>query len=95
MNDNDKFKYIFSILKLMKNNNRLGRKGEIENITNKMNELNSNINENDIIIKKINEKIINQENIIKKINDNNDIINKKYEELENNLNEKINNIFFI
>jgi len=93
MNDNDKFKYIFSILKLiMKNNNKIGEKREMENIKNKINELNTNINKKDTIIQKLNEKIFNQENIIKKINDNNDIINKKYEELENNLNEKINNI---
>jgi len=98
MNDNDKFKYMFSFLKLMKNNNNnLGEKGEIENIKNKLNELNFNINEKnkeikeelkekDIIIQKLNEKIINQDNII------NDIINKKYEELENCLNKKINDI---
>ena len=104
MNDNDKFKYIFSIIKLMKNNNKIGRENEeIEKLKNKINELKLNINERykeiknelkekDIIIQKLNEKIINQENIIKKINENNDKINKKYEELENNLNEKINNI---
>ena len=104
MNDNDKFKYLFRILKLMKNNNsNLEGKGEIENIKNKLKELSSNINEKDkeikeelkekdTIIQKLNEKIINQDNIIKKINYNNGIINKKYEELENNLNEKINNI---
>ena len=100
MNDNDKFKYIFSIIKLMKNNYKIG---EIENINNKLNELNSNINkrnkeiedelkDKDTIIQKLNEKIINQENIIKNINENNVIINKKYEELENNIKEKINNM---
>ena len=104
MNDNDKFKYIFSIIKIMENNNNIGGENEeIEHIKHKLNELNLNINkrnkeikdelkEKDIIIQKLNEKIINQENIIKNINENNDIINKKYEELENNLNEKINNI---
>jgi len=104
MNDNDKFKYIYSIIKLMKNNNKIGGiNEEIEKLKNKINELKLNINERDkeiknelkekdIIIQKLNEKIISQENIIKNINENNDIINKKYEELENNLNEKINNI---
>ena len=102
MNDNDKFKYIFSIIKLMKNKNKIeGENEEIENIKNKLNELKLNINEEekkikdelkekDKIIQELNEKIINQENIIKNINENNNIINKKYEELENNLNEKIN-----
>ena len=104
MNDNDKFKYIFSIIKLMKNNNKIeGENKEIEKIKNKLNELKLNLNEKDkkikdelkekdIIIQELNEKISNQENIIKAINENNDIINKKYEELENNLNGKINNI---
>ena len=46
MNDNDKFKYIFSIIKLIKNNNKIGRENEeIENIKNKLNELKLNINE--------------------------------------------------
>jgi len=99
MNDNDKFKYIFNILKLMKNNYKIG---EIEK-KNKLSELNSNINkrnkeiedelkDKDTIIQELNKKIINQENIIKNINQNNDIIIKKYEELENNLKEKINNL---
>jgi len=104
MNDNDKFKYIFSIIKIMENNNNIGGENEeIEHIKHKLNELNLNINkrnkeikdelkEKDIIIQKLNEKILKQENIINNINENNDVINKKYRDLENNLNEKINYI---
>ena len=103
MSDNDKLKYIFDNIKLIKNNNKTGEKEELENIKNKLNELNLYINkrdkeikdelkEKDTIIQNLNEKLTNQENIIKKINDNNNIINKKYEDLENKLNENVNNI---
>ena len=103
MSENDKLKYNFDTIKLIKNNNKTGEKEELENIKNKLNELYLYINkrdkeikdelkEKDTLIQKLNDKLMNQENIIKRIIDNNDIINKKYEDLENKLNERINSI---
>jgi len=103
MSENDKLKYNFDTIKLIKNNNKTGEKEELENIKNKLNELNLYFNkrdkeikdelkEKDILIQKLNDKLMNQENIIKRIIDNNDIINKKYEDLQNKLNERINSI---
>ena len=96
LNDNDNFKYIFSILILIKNYDKIGGENEeIENLKNKINELKLNINqkdkeikdelkEKDIIIQKLNEKIINQENIINNINE-------KINNIKNNLINDINN----
>ena len=105
MDNNEKFKYLFNVIKLIKNNScKAGDSTEIENIKNNVNKLNLNINKRDeeikeefnkkdMIIQKLNEKIINQENILNKIKENiNEIINKKLKELENNINHKINNM---
>ena len=105
MDNNEKFKYLFNAIKLTKNNScKEGDSTEIDNIKNNLNKLNLNINKRDeeikeefnkkdMIIQKLNEKILNQENIINKIKDNiNDIVNKKIKELENNINNMENNL---
>ena len=105
MDNNEKIKYLFNAIKFTKNNScKAGDSTEIDNIKNNLNKLNLNINKRDeeikeelnkkdIIIQKLNEKIVNQENIINKMKDNiNDIINQKFKELENNINSKINNM---
>ena len=91
MNNNDKFNILFSKIKNI-NIKEEGNK-EIEDIKNKINELNINMNKNDeeirdiinqkdIIIKNMNEKLINQENMIKEIE----------KKLLNNFMEKFNEI---
>jgi len=105
MDNNEKFKYLFNAIKFTKNNScKEGDSTEIDNIKNNLNKLNLNINKRDeeikeefnkkdMIIQKLNEKILNQENIINKIKDNiNDIVNKKIKELENNINNMENNL---
>ena len=109
MNNNDKFNLLFNQIKLIKNikNNRVDN-NEIDEIKNKLNEMNEKMNKReeeikDILnkkderIKEMNEKIINQEKIIERNNKNLDEkINKRIEEIENkfnfDLNDKINNI---
>ncbi len=79
MNNNDKFNILYNKINLIKNiNNKTEDNKEVEEMKNKINELNINMNkreeeikdilrQKDIIIKDMNEKLINQENIIKEI----------------------------
>ena len=81
MNNNDKFNILFNQIKLIKNiknNNRVDN-NEIEEIKNKLKEINEKMNKReeeikDILnkkderIKEMNEKIVNQEKIIERNN---------------------------
>ena len=100
MNNNDKFNILFNEIKLnKKENDKIENNKEIEDIQNKINELNINMNKKeknikDILIKNENKiKEIN-EKMIKKENEINDIINQRIKNFENKLinefNEKFN-----
>jgi hypothetical protein len=103
MNNNDKFNILYNKINSIKDiNYKFEDNKEIENIKKQLNELiekinkreeeiNDILNKKDIIIKELNEKISKQENEILINNKNiNYLINKKFVELENNLNDKIN-----
>ena len=91
MNDKDKFNILYNEIKLMKKErNKIENNKEIEEMKNKINELNMNmkkreedikyiLDEKDKIIKEMNEKIIKQDNEIKEIK------NKRINEIENKL----------
>ena len=95
MNNNDKFNILYNKINLIKNiNNKIEDNKEIEEMKNKINELNINMNkreeeikdilkQKDIIIKDMNEKLLNQENIINKIE------NKLFEQFNNIKNDLI------
>ena len=99
MNDKDKFNILYNEIKLMKKErNKIENNKEIEEMKNKINELNINmkkreedikdiLDEKDKIIKEMNEKIIKQDNEINeiKMNDINELINKRINEIENKL----------
>ena len=103
MNNNDKFNILYNKISLIKDiNYKLEDNQEIENIKSKLEEIIKNINKReeeikdilnkkDIIIQELKEKILKQENELKNNNKNiNDLINKKFEEIEISLNNKIN-----
>ena len=94
MNDKDIFNILYNEIKLMKKErSKIEKNKEIEEMKNKINELNINMNkreeeikdkldEKDKIIKEMNAKLIIQEN---EMNNKNEIINKRINEIENKL----------
>ena len=99
MNNNDKFNILFSKIQLLNYSNFSSEdNSNIEKNINKFNkkeeEIKDILNQKDSILKEINEKLLKHENEIKKLSEENlnEIINKKFGEIENklinNLNEK-------